>query len=197
MRIGLAVGSIDGCKKVWATSEDEKVCKECGPLHNNKITFDEYFFDNAYSNGLVPPENYNCRCDANYPLINLPGGFEQIDFGGMEEYHFSLGNLAARRWYIEHDEHIHDIVDDSLPLEIKARQAFELRNLYRTQTRDLMGDQLIGRRLLDERYPNPEWEVKIRDKMQRKNMTRDEAIEDIYNTSMKSNEGVNNKLGLR
>ena len=196
MRIGLAVGLIDGCKKVWATAEDEKVCKECGPLHDNEIAFDEYFFDNAYSNGLVPPEHYNCRCDANYPLIDLPGGFEQMDFGGMEEYYFSLGNLAARTWYIEHDEHIHDMVDDSLPLEIKARQAFELRNLYRTQTRDLMGDQLIGRRILDEQQPNPSFEKILNHKMNDKGMSYEEAIQDIYDTATKSNKSVNKKFGL-
>ena len=43
---------------------------------------------------------------------------------------------------------------------------------------------------------NREWESTIQNKMRRKNMTRDEAIEDIYNTAIKSNQIVNSKFGL-
>ena len=52
------------------------------------------------------------------------------------------------------------MIDDSLPLEQQARQAFDLRNQYRTQTRELMSD----RKLAESLYatdPNLTWEQVI------------------------------------
>ena len=80
-------------------------------------------------------------------------------------------------------------------MEEKARKAFELRNEYRTQARDLMQNQKL-RQKLDLEHPNPTWEEKIAEKMSKKNMTREEAIADIYETAVKSNPEVNRKLGL-
>ncbi len=58
-----------------------------------------------------------------------------------------------------------------------------------------MKDQKL-RKELDEKHPNPTWEEILKHKMEEKNMTYDEAIRDIFKTSMKSNVNVNRQLGL-
>ena len=80
-------------------------------------------------------------------------------------------------------------------MEEKARRAFELRNEYRTQARDLMANQ-EKRRELDREHPNKTWAETVADKMTRKNLTREEAIADIYQTAIKSNPKVNRKFNL-
>ena len=68
--------------------------------------------------------------------------------------------------------------------------------MYRTQARELMGDQQVERAKLDRDYPNWSWEDKVANKMNRKGMTREEAIIDIYKTAIKSNAKVNANWGL-
>ena len=106
-----------------------------------------------------------------------------------------LDDVTVRKWYLWHDTRITEQIDQSLSMEEKARKAFELRNEYRTQARDLMQNQKL-RQKLDLEHPNPTWEEKIAEKMSKKNMTREEAIADIYETAVKSNPEVNRKLGL-
>lgn len=57
-----------------------------------------------------------------------------------------LGDAAkdARKWYLEQEAKIPNLIDDSIPLEQQARQAFELRNQYRRQARELMSDQQLA-----------------------------------------------------
>ncbi|MBQ7493293.1 MAG: hypothetical protein IJT47_02565 [Selenomonadaceae bacterium] len=106
-----------------------------------------------------------------------------------------LDDITVRKWYIYHDERIHELIDSSLSLEQKAHQAFDLRNEYRTQARDLMQDRK-KRAQLDLQYPNPSWEDILRHKMADKGMTKEQALEDIFKTAMKSNAKVNRSLGL-
>ena len=49
---------------------------------------------------------------------------------------------------------------------------------------------------LDQERPNKTFEELIKSKMERKGMTREEAIEDIYKTATKTNANVNKELGL-
>ena len=107
----------------------------------------------------------------------------------------TLSNSSARKWYIEHDKTIPDLIDKSLPIEQQARQACELRNQFRTQARDLMRDQ-IAREQLDITDPNKSFDELIFDKMERKGLTRDEAVMDILKTSTKTRKTVNKKFGL-
>jgi hypothetical protein len=81
-------------------------------------------------------------------------------------------------------------------MEKQARKAFELRNQYRTQARDLMADQ-VKRAELDISHPNKTWEEIMRHKTVDKGMSYQEAIEDIYRTAAKSNATVNQRLGVR
>ena len=87
------------------------------------------------------------------------------------------------------------MIDKSLPIEQQARQACELRNQFRTQARNLMANQ-DERRQLDITDPNKSFEELIADKMERKQLTREQAVEDILNTATKTRKSVNKSLGL-
>ena len=118
-----------------------------------------------------------------------------LDYSQMRGLKKSLSNKEARIWYKTHDENIPNLIDKSKPIEAQARQACELRNKYRTQTRELMADQEERKRLdIDE--PNKSFDELIADKMTRKKLSREEAIVDIYKTATKTNTGVNKSLGL-
>ncbi len=106
-----------------------------------------------------------------------------------------LSNVEVRKWYLAHDKTIPDSIDRSLPLEQQARQACELRNQFRTQARNLMADQ-DARRQLDITDPNKSFEELLANKMDRKNLTREQAVEDILNTATKTRKSVNKSLGL-
>ena len=116
-------------------------------------------------------------------------------FAELQAFVGKLDNKTVREWYVYHSAQIHLQISRELPIEEQARQAFELRNQYRRQARDLMADQEL-RQKLDQEKPMKEWESLVATKMRKKNMSREEAIEDIYKTSIKSNEGVNKKFGL-
>lgn len=116
-------------------------------------------------------------------------------FEELQAYIGKLDNKTVREWYIYQSDWIHAQISTELPIEERARQAFELRNKYRRQARDLMADQEL-RKCLDREKPMREWESIVADKMRRKGMSRQEAVEDIYRTAIKSNEGVNKKFGL-
>lgn len=107
----------------------------------------------------------------------------------------TLSDRDARMWYLAHDKTIPDLIDRSKTLEEQARQACELRNQFRTQARELMKDQ-EKRRQLDVTDPNRSFEELIADKMRRKNLTHEEAIEDILKTATKTRKSVNKMLGL-
>ena len=49
---------------------------------------------------------------------------------------------------------------------------------------------------LDVEKPNKSFEELINSKMERKGLTREEAIQDIYNTATKTNALINKELGL-
>ena len=119
----------------------------------------------------------------------------RMDFADMGDLRGTLGNKEVRQWYKYHDEHIPDLLDTSKPLEERARQACELRNTHRTQARELMKDQKL-RKQLDETDPNKSFEELLADKMQRKNLTREQAVQDILNSATKTRKSVNKALGL-
>lgn len=119
----------------------------------------------------------------------------QMDFTDMSGLIGKLGDVETRLWYIAHDEKIPTLLDVSASLENQARKASNLRNIYRTQARDLMADQ-TKRKQLDIDKPNKTFDELIDDKMIRKSITREEAIKDILNTAQKTNMVVNKSLGL-
>lgn len=108
----------------------------------------------------------------------------------------SLTNKQAREWYLQHDARIPLMINQKASIEEQARQAFDLRNLYREITRDLMKDQ-TAREELDKNHPNWTFEDLIAHKMEKKKITRKEAITDILKTATKTNAEVNAKFGLK
>ena len=106
-----------------------------------------------------------------------------------------LPDRTVRKWYKAHDSIIPNMIDQTKPLEQQAHQAFELRNLHRTQARDLMFDQQ-KRKQLDISDPNKSFEELISDKMKRKGLSREEAVKDIINTATKTRKTVDISLGL-
>ncbi|MBQ7067042.1 MAG: phage minor capsid protein [Lachnospiraceae bacterium] len=121
--------------------------------------------------------------------------FLKAAYEDIKELRYSLSNLDVRIWYKAKDADIINIIDKTLPIEEQAKQACELRNTYRTQARELMRDQ-EKRKSLDRDHPNVEFEDLVKDKMERKGMTREEALRDTISTSGKTNKKVDNSLGL-
>lgn len=107
----------------------------------------------------------------------------------------SSNNKAVRKQYIEDVSKIKDNIDKNLPIEEQARQAFEARNAARDKARKMMTDKETLE-MLEREHPNKTFDELVESKMKRKGMTREEAIQDIYDTSDKTNENVNKELGL-
>ena len=112
--------------------------------------------------------------------------------GGLEPG--TLSNVDARKWYLEQEAKIPDLIDDSLPLEQQARQAFELRNQYRMQARELMSDRQLAESLYAT-DPNLTWEQIIQKQID-KGLSGDDIYKAIIESSQRSRTSVNQSLGL-
>lgn len=121
--------------------------------------------------------------------------FLKSEYKDIEELKHSLSDLDVRLWYKAKDAEIVNKIDKRLPLEEQAKKACELRNTYRTQARELMRNQ-EKRRQLDAEHPNKDFEALVKDKMERKGLSREEALKDIIDTSGKTNKKVDKSLGL-
>ena len=196
----IADGYMGRCAMIWTTAGTNRVCSRCLALKDTVVGYTDEL------GVLLPPLHPRCRCAIMYDEVGTrkepgrprglaPKNIESKDFSELQIFLGKLDNLTVRKWYSYHDERIHELIDSSLPIEQKARQAFEIRNKYRTQARNLMADQ-EARRRLDLTDPNPTWEGILRHKIKEKGMSYEQAIEDIYKTATKSNEKVNRKLGL-
>ena len=99
-----------------------------------------------------------------------------------------MSDRAVRKWYLKHEAMIPSLVDNRLPIEEQARKVFGLRNLHRTQARDLIYGQKLWAKFTFEEL--------IESKMRRKGLTREEAVLDILKTATKTRKSVNKSLGL-
>jgi len=120
---------------------------------------------------------------------------EKLSLEDVRKFNGKLSDRAARKWYKYHDEQIPKLIEKSKSLEEQARQACEFRNQNRTHARDLMRDQK-ARRELDLTEPNKSFEELLSHKIDKKGMTREEALKDIIKTATKTRNSVNKKLGL-
>ncbi len=145
---------------------------------------------------MMPVEKYVFRdggkivkqLDADEMLEYVGGGGK----GGLEPG--TLSNVDARKWYLEKEAKIPDLIDDSLPLEQQARQAFELRNQFRKQARELMSDRQLAESLCAT-DPNLTWEQIIQKQID-KGLSRDDIYKAIIESSQCSRTSVNQSLGL-
>jgi len=106
----------------------------------------------------------------------------------------TLSNVDTRKWYLEQEAKIPDLIDHSLPLEQQARQAFDLRNQYRTQARELMSDRQLAESLYAT-DPNLTWEQIIQKQID-KGLSGDDIYKAIIESSQRSRTSVNQSLGL-
>lgn len=110
----------------------------------------------------------------------------KLDYNKISQY----SSEEVRHWYVQQVSSIHDSIDSSLPMAERARQAFEARNSLRTTARNMMIDQEC-RRVLDVKKANASFDELINRKMKYKGLTYEEALRDIYETAVTTNETVN------
>lgn len=105
-----------------------------------------------------------------------------------------MSNVKTRKWYLEQEAKIPDMIDKSLSLEEQAKQAFNLRNKFRTQARELMADRKLAESLY-KTDPNRTWEQMIQRQLD-KGLTGDDIYKEIITSSQRSRKSVNKSLGL-
>lgn len=106
----------------------------------------------------------------------------------------SLSNVETRRWYLDQEAKIPEIIDNSLPLDQQAKQAFEFRNQIRTQARDAMSDRALADELFGTR-PNLTWEQIVK-KYTDKGFSGDSLYQEIIKAAQRSNDAVNKALNV-
>jgi SPP1 gp7 family putative phage head morphogenesis protein len=106
-----------------------------------------------------------------------------------------LDNKNVREWYVNSVSMIKENIPTSLPLEDKAKQAFESRNRIRITAREMMDDEARRLKLYKDKK-NKSFEELIKSKMKRKGLTYEEALQDIFDTATKTNADVNKEFGI-
>ncbi|MDL9936632.1 phage head morphogenesis protein [Gordonia sp. ABSL1-1] len=137
------------------------------------------------------------------PITGFIPGLEEV-YGlgtlGMPEYPpASLTDVEARNYYLEGERRLklfnQSLANSDLSMEERARIGCELRNELRTQARELMSDRAAAEGLY-RTDPNKTFDELIQDKMNRKGLTREQAIEDVVRSSSTSRGSVNAGLGV-
>lgn len=118
-----------------------------------------------------------------------------MDFEDMSELLEKLGNKEVRLWYKDKLGKIPKVLDVKKTLEQQAQDAFELRNLYRTQARDLMQNKNM-RKYLDETKPNMTFAQMVNYKMNKYGLSGNKLYEDIIRSSSTSNEKFDKMAGV-
>ncbi len=108
-------------------------------------------------------------------------------------------NLSIRKQYDDLCRNIPNIIDRSAPITEQAKEAYLLRNEYKVKARyaQYYGDDRDGAKRLFKERPLLSFDETVEDKMQRKGMSRQEALADIIGTASKTNEEVNKQVGLK
>lgn len=104
-------------------------------------------------------------------------------------------NQSVREWYYANVSDIPNQIDKTKSFDEQVKQAFELRNKYKHEARVAMSDVKKAQEL-EELKPAPGFEELVESKMKRKNMNREEALQDILKTASKTNPDVNKEFGL-
>jgi hypothetical protein len=113
----------------------------------------------------------------------------------------TLSNVDARKWYLQQEGNIPNLLDTSQPLGSQAKQAFDLRNQFRTDARVRMQDRITADRLVREET-NLTFDnllIKTENKLVNKGFdspSSDQVFQEIINSSQRSRQSVNKRLGL-
>lgn len=119
-----------------------------------------------------------------------------MNFKDMSNLVGKLGNQEVRLWYKSNDLNIPNIIDKNKTLKNQAMQAHELRNMYRTQARDLMLDQKL-RRELDIKKPNFTFNQLMEHKLKKYGLEGDKAYADVIRSSQTTNRKYDKKSGVK
>lgn len=190
----------------WKRMQEASVTDESKKLYGRKVrTWQEKQRNLIKANPSILRRDYPREKTWNVPLdkskiddIITLSKKDRLAFARMDyspELDGKISNLAVREWYVEHDKRIPRMIDKKAPVEDQARQAFDLRNKYKLEARNMMRDQ-AERAELDAATPLTSFEEFIQSKMERKGLTRSEALADTVKTSTKTNKKVNNTLGV-
>lgn len=106
----------------------------------------------------------------------------------------SMSNVEVRQWYLKQEAMIPELIDPTASLEIQAKQAVELRNVFRTSARVAMQDQDAAK-LLEKANPKMTWEQVVQKYSAL--YKGDELYRQIILASQRSRDSVNQSLGLR
>jgi len=106
----------------------------------------------------------------------------------------TMSSVEARQWYLAQDAQILNRIDSSASLERQAHQAFDLRNVNRTQAREFMSDRVTADRLIREE-PNMTWNQML-EYRRSQGLTGDDAYRSILRSSQKTRAEVNRRLGV-
>lgn len=189
-------------KKIQNDCYDEiiAIAKRNNPSFDLEANISEYgktskneFFAEVFANSQLSKPNE--LGNAMNQWLKEKGLVKETLEKGVQSSKIKLSNTEVRKRYVQAVADIKNNIDSSLPMEEKAKMAFEARNRIRTQARDMMADKET-RKLLDSERPNKTFEELIQSKMNRKGMSREEAIQDIYKTATKTNDKVNKELGI-
>jgi hypothetical protein len=105
----------------------------------------------------------------------------------------SLSDVDARIWYLEQEAKIPDLLDKTATLEQQAKQAFELRNAFRTEARNAMQDRVKADGL-QENEKNMTWEEAVSKYSQE--YYGDDLWNEIIKAASRSRKSVNESLGV-
>lgn len=106
-----------------------------------------------------------------------------------------LDNKNVREWYINAVSEIQGSIDTTLTIEEQARFAFSERNRIRTTAREMMIEEQV-RKDLYKNKPNKDFEELLKSKMERKKLSKEQALKDILETATKTNAEVNKELNI-
>ena len=142
----------------------------------------------TFSFGGAPGEGFLSRPQT---ILKTNPGYEFIN--GIRAY--SLSNVDARVWYLAKEATILSHLNAKSPLIEQAKQAFALRNQFRSEARILMADRLEAERL-NRTDPNMTWSQVV-SKYSKEGQSPDQLYQAIIDASTRSRGSVNEQLGLK
>ena len=104
-------------------------------------------------------------------------------------------NKSIREWYVSNVVRIPFYIDARSPLEEQAYIAYKSRASYKYMARVAMSDKKVSE-MLENEHPEVGFEELLKDKMSRKNISREESLKDIIKSCFKTNKKVNKMFGI-
>ncbi|MBS4900836.1 MAG: phage terminase large subunit, partial [Clostridiales bacterium] len=132
--------------------------------------------------------------------LNSKESLVKLSIKELEELEYSkdmnakLSDKDSRMWYDIKVRKILSLIDESKTLEEQAREAFDLRNKYKHQAREMMVDQEKRKRLDMEK--DKTFEQLMEEKRVKYGVDGDDVYRQILGSSKRTNKIVNSVLGL-